>query len=360
MKIRCDRKTLADALTWVAAALPHRPTVPVLSAIKIVAADDHVTLRAFDYEISHTERVHADVGDPGTVHVNGLLVRDLARALSGDTIDLESDDSRLHLRAGRSNYRAGLIPEQDYPDLPPVNEAKRGVDASTLHDAVAAVVAGVAARNMGLEALEGIRVEADGPYLRLITTNRYRLSVARMDCPGDDFTALVPGRALEAAVKGLTEVVQLGDGQGRLSLVTPDQSVTLSQIDAEFVKWRQLLRDRHTTTSLVDKAELLAAVKRLDRVREVKTAVTFDVQADSITLSAGGDGEDGTEIVDAATDGDPLSIGFNPEYLTSIVASIPTEKVRLGLTTSTKPGVVEPDVADPWLRHLLMPIRTNG
>ena len=39
MKIRVDRDVLAEALAWVARALPTRPVVPVLSGLRAGGGD---------------------------------------------------------------------------------------------------------------------------------------------------------------------------------------------------------------------------------------------------------------------------------------------------------------------------------
>ena len=68
MKIRVDRDVLAEALAWVARALPTRPVVPVLSGLRLDAGTG-LTLSCFDYEVSATAQIEAEVGEPGTVIV---------------------------------------------------------------------------------------------------------------------------------------------------------------------------------------------------------------------------------------------------------------------------------------------------
>ncbi len=68
MKIRVDRDVLAEALGWVARALPTRPVVPVLSGLRLDAGTG-LTLSCFDYEVSATAQIEAEVGEPGTVIV---------------------------------------------------------------------------------------------------------------------------------------------------------------------------------------------------------------------------------------------------------------------------------------------------
>ena len=52
MKFRVEHDMLADAVAWVARALPTRPVVPILSSMRLDAEEDGLTLSCFDYELS--------------------------------------------------------------------------------------------------------------------------------------------------------------------------------------------------------------------------------------------------------------------------------------------------------------------
>ena len=83
MKFRVERDALAEAVSWVARALPTRPVVPVLvrAAGLDAAAGGALTLSCFDYEVSATAQIEADVAEPGTVLVPGLLLTEITRNL---------------------------------------------------------------------------------------------------------------------------------------------------------------------------------------------------------------------------------------------------------------------------------------
>ncbi|HTU08356.1 MAG TPA: DNA polymerase III subunit beta, partial [Trebonia sp.] len=52
MKFTVDRDALAEAVAWVARALPGRPVIPVLGGLLVRADGDELTLSCFDYEVS--------------------------------------------------------------------------------------------------------------------------------------------------------------------------------------------------------------------------------------------------------------------------------------------------------------------
>src|SRR5438105_1943031 len=79
MKFRVEHDALADAVAWVARALPSRPVVPVLAGLRLEAGEG-LTLSCFDYELSATAQVVADVAEPGTALVPGRLLAEITRS----------------------------------------------------------------------------------------------------------------------------------------------------------------------------------------------------------------------------------------------------------------------------------------
>jgi len=90
MKFQVERDALADALAWVARALPSRPVVPVLSGLRLEAGDG-LTLSCFDYEVSATAHLDADVAEPGAVLVPGRLLAEITRSLPALAVDFAAD-----------------------------------------------------------------------------------------------------------------------------------------------------------------------------------------------------------------------------------------------------------------------------
>ena len=74
MKFRVERDVLAEAVTWVARALPARPPVPVLAGLLLEADPEGVLhLSSFDYEVSARVEVPSEVADAGTVRGLGCI-----------------------------------------------------------------------------------------------------------------------------------------------------------------------------------------------------------------------------------------------------------------------------------------------
>jgi DNA polymerase-3 subunit beta len=60
----------------------------------------------------------------------------------------------------------------------------------------------------------------------------------------------------------------------------------------------------------------------------------------------------------AAFEGEPMEIGFNPEYLREGIESMGGDEVLLRLISPLRPGLMQP-VENEDFRYLVMPIRLN-
>ena len=67
---------------------------------------------------------------------------------------------------------------------------------------------------------------------------------------------------------------------------------------------------------------------------------------------------DARETMPAAFEGEPLEIGFNPDFLKDGIESMEGDEVLLRVISPLRPGLLQP-VDDEDFRYLVMPIRLN-
>jgi DNA polymerase-3 subunit beta len=94
--------------------------------------------------------------------------------------------------------------------------------------------------------------------------------------------------------------------------------------------------------------------------------VRLSFSTGQVTLEAGtGDEARASETMDAAFEGEDISLAFNPGYLLEGLSALEAPFTQLSYTTSTKPAVLTGRPAaeaehDPAYRYLVMPIRLTG
>lgn len=386
LKFRLVREDFADAVAWVARSLPSRPpSNPVLAGVLITGSDEGLTIAGFDFDVSAEVTVPAEIASGGTVLVSGRLLSDITRALPAKPVDVHVDGSRMLLTCGSAKFSLPAMPVEDYPTLPSL-PAETGVVAADLFTEAVGQVAVAAGRDDTLPMLTGIRVEISGDKVVLAATDRFRLAVRELTwstaSPDVDAAVLVPAKTLAEAAKSVSpgSDVHLALGTGAavgeerlLGMRSGGRRSTTRLLDTEFPKYRQLLPAEHTAVATVGVADLTEAIKRVALVADRGAQVRMEFSDGALRLSAGADGV-GLAEEDLAVEfaGDPLTIAFNPGYLTDGLGSLHSDRVTFGFTTPSKPAVLRPAGEDnpggvgpfPALEtdyvYLLMPVRLPG
>ncbi len=385
LKFRLVRDDFADAVAWVARNLPTRPTVPVLAGVLLTGTEDGLTISGFDYEVSAEVRVPAEIASPGTVLVSGRLLSDITRALPAKPVDVGVDGTRVSLTCGSARFSLPTMAVEDYPSLPALPDVT-GVVSSELFAEAIGQVAVAAGRDDTLPMLTGIRVEISGETVVLAATDRFRLAVRELtwsaSTPDIEAAVLVPAKTLAEAAKagapGADVHLSLGAGaavgrEGLLGIRSEGKRSTTRLLDAEFPKFRQLLPAEHTAIATMGVAELVEAIKRVALVADRGAQVRMEFAEDTLRLSAGADDVGrAEEDLPVSFYGEPLTIAFNPSYLTDGLSSLHAERVTFGFTTPSRPAVLRPAgddgdvVAGPFPAtqtdyvYLLMPVRLPG
>ncbi|TVX98866.1 DNA polymerase III subunit beta [Mycolicibacterium porcinum] len=359
LKFRVVREDFADAVAWVARNLPTRPTIPVLAGVLLTGTDDGLTISGFDYEVSAEVRVSAEIASPGSVLVSGRLLSDITKALPAKPVELSVDGTRVALTCGSARFSLPTLAVEDYPALPTLPE-ETGVVSSDLFAEAIGQVAVAAGRDDTLPMLTGIRVEISGESVVLAATDRFRLAVRELtwETSATDVEAavLVPAKTLAEAAKAGTDGNQvhlsLGSGDsvgkdGLLGIRSNGKRSTTRLLDAEFPKFRQLLPSEHTAVATIGVAELTEAIKRVALVADRGAQIRMEFGDDVLRLSAGAD-DVGRAEEDLPVEfaGDPLTIAFNPTYLTDGLSSLHSDRVTFGFTTPSRPAVLRPTGED--------------
>lgn len=406
MKLRIDRDAFADAVAWAARSLPSRPAVPVLAGLVLDAAAagtpldggtgtespavDTLTLSGFDYETATRVGLPADVGEPGRVLVPGKLLADISKSLPAAPVDLSTEDNRLVVRCGPARFALTLLPQDDYPELPPAPPVSGTVAAAAFAEAVAQVAI-AAGRDDMLPVLTGIQVEITGDRLRLLATDRYRLAVRDLSWsptdPDATGSALVPARVLSDAAKAmagggvvslsfpLTRATGTATGAGAPAggliglsggTATAPRSTTTRLLDGEYPKVMSLFPAEAPITSRVATARLLEAARRVSLVADRNAPIRLGFDGSELTLDAGsGEDAQATEVVEAVTDGEAISVGFFPGYLVDGLQHLGGSTAQFSFTHPTKAVVITgapgpEEASDPDYRYLVMPRRLPG
>jgi DNA polymerase III subunit beta len=375
MKFTVERDALAEAVAWVARALPGRPVIPVLGGLLVRADGGELTLSCFDYEVSARMRVPAEVAEPGTVLVPGRLLVEITRSLPGLPVAFADDPDGMSMTCGEATFTLATLPSGEYPDLPDLPHLAGTVDGGLLAAAIGQV-APAASRDDTLLMLTAVNIELAGaggaggaggaevPTMTLAATDRVAVLVpartladaARMMIPGEPVRIML--RASDGP-DGADAMIGFEAGSRRL---------TTRLLAGEFIKFRSQFPGEFSCTADLPAEAFTEAVRRVSLVAERGTPVQLAFGPGRVTVGAATQGHArARETVPAEFTGDQPVIAFRPDYLLDgvIAATAGAEgpaRVRLRFTSASKRAVITPapdDEAGPAsdFRYLVVPQR---
>ena len=339
MKFQVEHDALAEAVAWVARALPSRPVVPVLSGLRLDAAEG-LTLSCFDYELSATTRLPADIAEPGTALVPGRLLAEITRSLPGQPAEFRSDGDEVTLSCGSAEFALVSLPTAEYPELPPAPPLAGTVDGGDLAAALAQVLPATS-RDDTLPMLTGVCLDIRGDVVTLAATDRYRLAVRDLHWeptdPGIRAIALVPGRTLADAARVMVPGVPVsvsfavpedtGTGgrggrgdprpvEGMISFDSGGRRLTGRLLAGEFIRYESRFPAEYGCRAEMPAASLIEAVRRVSLVADRASPVRLTFGSGTVAIEAQTEGRArALERVTASFHGDEPTIAFNPHYL---------------------------------------------
>lgn len=418
MKFTVERDALAEAVSWVARALPARAVLPVLTGLLLSAGQEErpdqqngggfLTLSCFDYEVSARVRVRAEVAEPGTVLVPGRLLVEIVRSLPQHPVDFADDPDGVSVTCGDAAFTLTPLPLGEYPELPELPQLAGTADGTALAAAIAQVTP-AASRDDTLPMLTAVNVELDAATMTLAATDRYRLAVRDLEwrpAPGlagqGRISFLVPARTLSEAARMMSHGDQVhvllspggapggaaivsgaregsgsdaGRGYGAAEAVigfeSGDRRLTARLLAGEFVRYRSRFPEEFDCTADLPADAFTEAVRRVALVAERGTPVQLSFAPGRVTIGAATQGQArARETVPADFTGGEPSIAFSPHYLLDgVVAATtahpdesvsPVAQVRLRFTSPAKPAVITPAPGSgTGFRYLVVPQRVG-
>jgi DNA polymerase-3 subunit beta len=366
VKITCAKEELTQALSLVGRAVSTRATVQVLGGVLLRASDGRMELSATDMELSLRLSVDAEVEGGGAVVAPGRLLVDLARLLPESEVVLEHrpEQGVLEVTCGPASYKLNTYSAEDFPKLPEVEGAQTfSVDTSAFLETVSRV-ARAASRDESRPVLTGVLVRFEGDKLIMAATDSYRMSVKETELAAGataELEAIVPARAL-------TELSRIAQDSGELQIGVQENHVlfgagdiwlTTRRIDGQFPNYKQLLPETFEHEVALPREEFLEVVRRASVMAQRNSPLRLRFAEGEVTVSAQTqDVGEAKESLPVPFSGEPLEIGFNPEFLRDGLESVESEEVALRLISPLRPGLIHSEAED--FSYLIMPIRLAG
>jgi DNA polymerase-3 subunit beta len=200
----------------------------------------------------------------------------------------------------------------------------------------------------------------------MIATDSYRLSVKEttLEQPIEgSIEANVPARTLQELSR-----IATGEGAEEIAIAALEHQVIFTAgdvvlssrlVEGRFPNYKQLLPETFEHELHVNGPELLEVVRRISLLAQKNAPLRMRFTEGALEISAQTpDVGEASEALPAPFKGEPLEIGFNPEFLRDGLDSAESEDLILKLISPLRPGLIQSG-DDGGFTYLVMPIRLN-
>jgi len=365
MKFTITREKLHEGLGAVAATVPSKTTLPVLSNILVEATKDGLRLSGTDLDIAVSTIIPAQVDQEGATTLPARKLVEIVRELPSAAIRFTgSGEQRVQIECGRSRFKLLGLSREEFPSFPAVKfEGGWKVAAKELQKLIGHVAFATSTEE-SRPILNGVLWELRSDRMRMVATNGHRL--ARMDVPlkgAGQADLIVPPKALEQIRRlfGPEDELEIARSDNHLGFRSSGTQVFTRLIEGPYPNYEQVIPRENDKVMTADKVALAAALRRMsivasDQTHRIRLAFANGACKLSVTTPDLGEAQ---EEMTVAYDGDPLEIGFNAAYLLEILKYMPTDEVRLTFKGPERAATCEPVGWDDPASYLtlVMPLR---
>jgi DNA polymerase-3 subunit beta len=370
MKLSIERAALLKSLAHVQSVVERRNTIPILSNVLLRAEKGKLSLSATDMDLEIVDSVEAVVTTPGATTTPAHTLYDIVRKLADAKMELElnAEGTSLTVRAGRSQFKLGCLPTEDFPQMSTAavkNEFElSSAELKQLIDRARFAISMEETRYY----LNGIYLHAarseTGDVLRAVATDGHRLARVEMPLPkgGAGLAGIiVPRKAVNEVRKLLDETnepIRIGISDTKLRFAIGEIVLTSKLIDGTFPDYERVIPVGNDKILDVDPKIFASAVDRVATISTEKSrAVKLSMDKGALTVSASSpESGSATEELEVTYTAAPMEIGFNSRYLLDIATQIEGESCRLFIADPASPTIIR-DTSDDSALYVLMPMR---
>jgi DNA polymerase-3 subunit beta len=371
MDISVSKFELLKELTATQGVVERKTTIPILSNFLFEAANDRLTITATDLDLSLRTSCAAKVKREGACTIPARKLYDYVKLLPDGDISIRLLENHwVNIRSGRSNTKMVGMARANFPGLP-VFPASGSVNipAQTLRSMIGRTIFAISSEESRYTLNGGLMV-LKAESMTMVATDGHRL--AHIEKTGEQFDVagenktLIPKKAMSELYSLLqnsdVDHVEFAKDDSTLFFRIGERLLTSRQLTGQFPNYEAVLPRETTKSVVVHGADLNTAIQRVAQFADERSrAIRMKLDKNELKISSSStDAGESEDSIETAYTADPMTIGFNSEYLIDFLKAQSAGEVRLEFKDAQSAGQLRPeDGSDDGFRYryVVMPMR---
>ena len=374
MEIKINSSELLKALNHVHGIVEVRHTLPILSNIILIAKDDILSLSSTNLDIYCSDVISAEILTAGEISVSAITFFEIVKRLPAGSeviMSMESADSELVIKCGRSKFNLSTLKIDDFPRISDADLSTAFVMTSEelirLVDKTKFAISNEETRYY----LNGIffhKAERNSiQFLRAVATDGHRLAQYDIPLPqgAEDMTGIIiPKKTIQELRKVLDDAdgdINISLNENKIKFSFNNLKIISKVIDGTFPDYTKVIPKDNDKKFSTKNIELKNAIDRVSAVavnEEAKSkAIKLTIENNKMYLKVESQSKGSAdETIDINYNNEKVDIGFNSRYLTDICNEVDGDEIDINLYDSISPAIIL-DKTDENLFFVLMPMR---
>ena len=364
--LKATQDKVLAVLQSVAGIVERRHTLPILANVLLrkVGGSIQFTTSDLEIQIRTTAELGGDTGN-FTTTIGARKLIDILRSMPADqTVSLESNQSKIILKGGKSKFTLQTMQAEDFPLVQ--ESANFGpafsVPQKTLKDLLNQVAFAMAVHDIRYY-LNGILFVAEGKQLSLVATDGHRLAFASatLDVEVPKQEVILPRKTVIELQRLLSDAdgaieMQFANNQAKFSF--DGMEFVTKLVEGKFPDYNRVIPKNHKNMITLGRAALLSTLQRTAILTSEKfKGVRLNLEPGLLRVASNNaEQEEAVDELEIDYNGDAIEIGFNVTYLIDVLTNMDQDMVRMDLADSNSSVLITiPEQSS--FKYVVMPMR---
>jgi DNA polymerase III subunit beta len=320
-------------------------------------------------EISICTSCDAKVKKEGAGTIPAKKLIEIVRLLPDEDIRFKLLENHwVQITCDRKTYKMVGMSRENFPAIPTFPQALVKIPAPLLADLVAKTNFAIATEESRYT-LNGAKLVLKPASLTMVATDGHRLAIVETEHKltgiSAEMSVLVPKKAMAevqrlAADAGEEAVIEFAQDDSHLFFQLGRRLLASRKLTGQFPNYEAVLPRDANKTVVIERNELQDALRRVSQLADQRShAVKFTLAKEGVEISASSpEYGEAKEAIEKDYKGDPLTIGFNAQYLLDFLGAAADGPVSVELKDEQSAAQFRPMTDESCrYRYIVMPMR---
>lgn len=341
MEFTVETADLTFALNAASAAMTGRSTLPILGNVKLEARGKELSISATNLDLFVSKKVPATVKKEGAVTAPHAILSRLTGRMESKTVSIVLSKKEITFKSGDTTAQIETLPSEDFPpDFKRDETAAVECDAENITKPFSKLIHSVSDDSQRYN-MQGINLAPTEDGTELCATNAARIVFYRT-IPLTKVNVIAPQLFVKAVLsidpKGPVKLIV---GDGVITLISQDVTVSSKLIEASFPGWKQAVPKRTEQAFSCGRKALISALETCAIFTQRQTpGLLIKGRGKEIEVSQPGKVE--AMVLGTELSGQPdISIRLNSQWMIETLSVFEGENIRIQLVDNNSPIMIE-------------------